>query len=73
MSFEVVIASHHENDSLVSEIWHNDEQFAEVSNDEGKLKIDIFARENGQFWQMNLTDLLNAVEISKSNLLFEAK
>jgi hypothetical protein len=69
MSFEVLIASHHENDSLVSEIWHNNEQFAEVSNNGEKLKIDIFSRENGHFWEFDLTELLNAVEISKSNML----
>jgi hypothetical protein len=68
MSFEVLIASHHENDSLVSEIWHDDEQFAEVSNNGEKLKIDVFPRENGQFWEFDLTELLNAIETSKSNM-----
>jgi hypothetical protein len=69
MSFEVLIASHHENDSLVSEIWHNNEQFAEVSNNGEKLKIDIFPRENGHFWEFDLDELINAIEASKSNML----
>ena len=70
MSFEVIIASHHENDSLVSEIWHNDEQVAEISKNEEKLKIDIFPRENGQFWEFDLAELMDAVEIAKSKMLF---
>lgn len=54
----------------MSEIWHDDEQVAEISKNEEKLKIDIFPRENGQFWEFDLAELMDAVEIAKSKMLF---
>ena len=64
MSFRIQIASDIQRDIICSEIFFGDDQFAEIHNDNGKIKIAIFAPTTRDFWEFDYSEMANIVKES---------
>lgn len=62
MSFRIQIASDIQRDSVCSEIFFGDDQFAEIHSNNGKIKIAIFAPTNLDFWEFDYGEMANILE-----------
>ena len=53
----VQFASLPDRESLVGELWLENDQFAEIDAETGKLRITIFPRRDKTSWTVDLDDL----------------
>jgi len=53
----VQFASLPDREFLVGELWHENEQFAEIDAEAGKLRMTIFPRQDKTSWTIDLDDL----------------
>lgn len=70
MKLKVQIASVPDRDNLVAEIWVGDQQLAEVSQETGTLKIEIYQRtgEARGIWEIEFDELVNALQEARNKL-----
>ena len=70
MELKVQTASVPDRENLVAEIWFGDQQLAEVSRETETLKVEIYKKiqASGDVWELDLDDLLKALEEARSRL-----
>jgi len=69
--FRVAIISPPDREFLAAEIMLGDEQLAELNQEEGILSLEIYARRDGQPWQVNYEAVLEALMKAKERLVGE--
>jgi hypothetical protein len=60
-----------DREKLVAEISKGGEMWAEINQDAGEFKIELYARRDGSPWVFPLDDLLKAIERAQKRLLGE--
>lgn len=64
----ICISSPPDREKLVAEIFFGNEQWAELNQEAGTLKLEFYPRRNGQFWQLSLAEVLEALNQAKMRL-----
>lgn len=69
MTIEIQIASPPDRENVVAELWIGDEQIAEVSNEDGTVRVEFYARPAPEQIQLSLDELVEALGRAKRNLV----
>ena len=65
----ITVASVPDREQLVAELWDEDVQFGELSQEEGQLVLEIYPRPDGLPWTFPFEDIQKALERVKGKLL----
>ena len=64
-----MVTSPPDRERLVFEVWYDDQQVAEISNEPSSgMRIEIYSYELGQAWSFDLTELLGLLDYGRSAL-----
>ena len=63
------ISSPPDREKLVAEIFFGPNQWAELSQEDGTLKVEFYPLPNGDFWQLSFDEAIDALEEAKKRLL----
>ena len=66
--FTVDVASVPDRDELVVEIWCGDVQFAELRDEGGITRVQLYQRTTGQPWDVSLDELQAALQRAADRL-----
>ena len=66
--FEILISNDPERGELVAEIWHEDEQVAELTGEGKDLTLELFGPIGSDSFLFSLTDFTNALDWAKDRL-----
>jgi hypothetical protein len=61
MKITVQIASVHDRDNLVAELWYEDEQWGKISQENENILLEIYPRNSGKndkVWSFDLTEII---------------
>ncbi len=67
--FRITVASLPDRERLVSEIIYDGVQWAEISQETGKLIVQFYTHPRQQYWEFSVDDAINALEQAKKKLL----
>lgn len=65
---EIVIASPPDRIFLVSEIFFDSEQFAEINQESGELVLEIYPRRDGRPWTIGYLEMITVLEEARFRL-----
>jgi hypothetical protein len=65
----ISIASPPDREKLVAEVLYEDEQWAEINQESGALKLEIYPRRNGQPWAFPFDEAVLALQAAKARLI----
>jgi hypothetical protein len=65
----VTIASVPDRETLVAELWSENELWGELSLEQGELKLEIYPPPNGQTWNLKYEELIDTIQQAKKELL----
>jgi len=68
-NFEIYMVVSPEKDEPIAEIYFQNEQIAEIFDDEGILKLNLFPCASQDFWQISLDELQLVLETAKAKML----
>jgi hypothetical protein len=71
MNITIQIASVPDRENLVAELWYNDEQWGEVSRENGITKLEIYPRinkDNPNIWSFDLSEVIAKLQEAQKNL-----
>ena len=66
---EVVIASSPDREKTYAELSCDGEEWGIVSDEDGPLVLELYPRETGEAWVLNLDDALRAIQYAKHRML----
>ncbi len=66
------IASLPDKDFVVVEIYYEDEQWAEISQENGRPLITMFSPIGSQYWELDVDEVLHIINHAKGRLLGES-
>lgn len=67
--FSIKIANDTNREKVFAEIYYNEEQWAEISQEESLPLITLFPPLREKYWEFPLDEALEAIEEAKKNLL----
>lgn len=67
--FSIKIASDTSREKVFAEIYYNNEEWAEISQEEENPVIAFFSPLHGKYWEFPLHEALGAIEEAKKSLL----
>jgi hypothetical protein len=67
--FSIKIASDTDREKVFAEIYYNEEEWAEISQEGEKLLIALFPPFQGKYWEFPLDEALEAIAEAKKSLL----
>jgi tetratricopeptide (TPR) repeat protein len=56
-------------DKLVAKLWCENEQWAEISQEQGELKLEIYPKPNGHAWHLKYDEAVKVIQEAKAKLL----
>jgi tetratricopeptide (TPR) repeat protein len=65
----VIIVGTQNRDKLVAELWCENEQWAEISQEQGELKLEIYPKSNGHAWNLKYEEAVKVIQEAKAKLL----
>ena len=65
----VCISSPPDREKLVAEIFFGDEQWAELNQEHETPVVEFYPRDNGEFWQLTLDEVLESLHEAKKRLI----
>jgi hypothetical protein len=71
MKITVQLASVPDRDNLVAELWDENEQWGEVSQETENLRLEIYPRtsgENGNVWSFDLTEIIEKLKEAQKRI-----
>lgn len=68
MTIEIQIASVPDRENVVAELWVDDTQIAEVSNEKNELRVEFYSAPIPNQLSVSLDELLEALAKAKRNL-----
>ncbi|NGX56365.1 MAG: hypothetical protein K1060chlam5_00603 [Candidatus Anoxychlamydiales bacterium] len=68
-NFRITIASLPDRENLVAEISYKNNQFAEISQETGELKIQFYKHPQKDYWEFSMDDILQIIEKAKKQLI----
>jgi hypothetical protein len=69
--FKIDIASPPDREKLVADIFFGTEQWAELNQEDGVLKLEVYPRRDGRFWELSLAEVVEALNEAKKGLTGE--
>ena len=70
MSFRTVLASlPDKREKVVAEIWHDDGQIVEISNEHDSIDLELYPNPSGGAWRIDFDEFVKALENAKGRLL----
>jgi len=69
--FTIDIASPPDREKLVADIFFGTEQWAEVNQEDGVLRIEVYPRRDGCYWLLTFADVVEALNEAKEALTGE--
>ena len=69
MTIEIVIASLPDREKVVAELWIEDKQIAEISNENDELIVEIYSTTGQDSVMIPFKDLVQALEEAKKSLV----
>ena len=69
MKTEILITSPPDRERTVAEIWGDDDQLAEINDESGYVRVEIYPRLDGKPWLLPYDDLLQLLEQAKISLV----
>ena len=67
--FSIRIASVSNREKLIAEIYYDNDQWAEISQEEEMPLVSFFSPSGGKYWEFSLEEALEALELAKRKLL----
>ena len=67
--FEITVGSLPDKENLVADIFLNDIQVAEISQEHKDMVIQIFSYDDIDCWEFSLNDFLKVIEEAKERLM----
>ncbi len=67
--FSIKIASDASREKVFAEIYYNEEEWAEISQEEEKPLIACFPPIHGKYWEFPLDEVLEVIDEAKKGLL----
>lgn len=67
--FEITIASLPDRESLVAEIFYDDVQWVEISQEKEEIVIQFYSHPQKKFWEFPLDMALQALEEAKKKFI----
>lgn len=67
--FSIRIASVSDREKLIAEIYYDNDQWAEISQEEEIPLVAFFSPSSGKYWEFPLEEALEALEQAKRKLL----
>jgi hypothetical protein len=71
MNITIQIASVPDRENLVAELWYNNEQWGEVSQENGVTKLEIYPRfgeNSSNVWSFDLSEVMAKLQEAQRNL-----
>jgi hypothetical protein len=65
---KICISSPPDREKLVAEVFFGDEQWAELNQESGELRLEIYPRQNGQPWSLDFHDVIDALSQARNRL-----
>jgi hypothetical protein len=59
--FKIEVASVDDRESLVAELWWHDHQVAELSDDDNRLRLEIYKPATGRYWEFDYSEFARAL------------
>lgn len=69
MSINILITSPPDREKVVAELWVDDVQIAEVSNENDDLRVEFYSAPPPNQLSLSFLDLIEALEKAKRNLV----
>jgi hypothetical protein len=66
---EIITASPPDRDFLVTEIWVENEQLAEINREQGAISVEFYSRRDGQPWRLDFEEAVSALAQAEAELL----
>lgn len=68
-NFEITVGSFPDKENLVADIFYDNIQVAEITNENNKLQIQIFCYKDQDYWEFSLDEFQKVVEKAKQKLI----
>jgi hypothetical protein len=65
----VDIASPPDREKLVAELFYDREQWAEINQDSGTLRLELYPRRDGKPWDLPFDEALAVLQTAKERLI----
>jgi hypothetical protein len=65
----ICISSPPDREKLVAEIFFGNEEWAELNQEDGTLRLEFYPRPNREYWQLSLDEVLEALNEAKKRLI----
>jgi len=69
--FEIIIASLPDREKVVAEIYYNNVQWLEISQETDKLLIQFYPHPRQEYWEFQFDEAMATLQEAKKNLLEE--
>ena len=67
--FEILITSPPDRELVVAEIYYNNEQWAEISQDTGNPIVQFYSPDHRKYWEFSYDEAIAVLEKAKQRLL----
>lgn len=71
MKITIQIASVPDRDNLVAELWYEDEQWGEISQETENLRLEMYPRssgENNNVWSFDLNEIMESLKEAQKRI-----
>ena len=65
----ICLSSPPNREKLVAEIFFDNNEWAEINQDSGRLVVEFYPRRDGEFWRLTFDEALQALTKAKERLL----
>lgn len=65
---QICISSPPDREFLVAEIFVNNEQLAEISQENEKIEVEIYPRKDGKWWKIDYDTFVKTLDEAKQKL-----
>jgi hypothetical protein len=69
MSFKILITSPPDREKLVAEIWYENEQVGELSNDKSDMRLEIYPCPSDIAWKFDFSEFMEALRRAEIRLV----
>lgn len=67
--FSYQIASPYDREELVAELLYDDEQWGEISKEQGEVVLELYPRQDGEPWRFPPEDVERLINLARRDLL----
>jgi len=68
---EIIIASLPDREKLVAELWYENKQWGELSQEQDIIKLELYSNPGDKYWIFEFDEVLEALKQAKRKLIGE--